>query len=360
MKFIYCLLLLVNFCYSYNYNKLLFTNRWYVIGRTETFAMNRPKQVIINNTPISVWKDAEGFSGIHDVCPHRGASLSKGRFDTTMNCVVCPYHTFKFNSTGRMVQTPGQVTSRQNSTYNARTDVPFYNIIAHQGWLFLQDTPIYDVKPGDIIKALDWIEPETMDITFRYVSIEKDFNTDARTVTENSLDILHISEVHTFGNRKRPLPISERIERNVHTGRTKAIYEYSSGDNSIAKKIFGINTLVVENEYILPHYTIARVKFGKFVNTVVTSALPINKTKTRLFVKVYRNNWVFDDPILNKIFDNITRSIMKKTLCEDQTVLESIDFSNREGNFITKYDELTRMYRADYANYMGELIDNTD
>ena len=38
--------------------------------------------------------------GIHDVCPHRGASLSKGRIDRHLNCVVCPYHTL--NSTRKV------------------------------------------------------------------------------------------------------------------------------------------------------------------------------------------------------------------------------------------------------------------
>ena len=50
-----------------------------------------------------------------------------------------------------------------------------------------------------------WMEPEAKDKNFRSVTLSKLFKQDARTVTENSLDILHISEVHSFGNKRRPV-----------------------------------------------------------------------------------------------------------------------------------------------------------
>jgi hypothetical protein len=223
----------------------------------------------------------------------------------------------------------------------------------------MKDTHVDDTSENsnthekeDMVNEFDWIEPEIHDKNFRHVTIEKDFNIDARTVTENSLDILHISEVHTFGNRQNPFPISERFERNIRNGKTKAIYEYMAGKDSIANRIFGIEKLVVENEYVLPHYTIARVKFGKYVNTIVTSALPISNEKTRLFVRAYRNNWVFYNPILNRIFDRITKDMMEIVVNEDKKIVETIILEEGRCNrFITKYDKLTNMYRTDYDQY---------
>ena len=83
-----------------------------------------------------------------------------------------------------------------------------------------------------------------------------------------------------------------------------------------------------------------------FVNTIVTSALPIGEKETMLFVKAYRNNWVFPKiPFLNDPFDYITKKMMIKTLNEDKNVIESIYYEYRDGNFITKFDEFTKMYR---------------
>ena len=43
---------------------------------------------------------------------------------------------------------------------------------------------------------------------------------------------------------------------------------------------------------------------------------------------------------------------MKKTLSEDKEVIETIYSEYKDGNFITKYDELTKMYREDYESYV--------
>jgi phenylpropionate dioxygenase-like ring-hydroxylating dioxygenase large terminal subunit len=345
--FYYTIILFIPFVLSNTidlYQRTSFPNNWYVIGESRKFPVNSPKKITIKDIPITVWKDNQNrFAAIYDVCPHRGASLSKGRIDEQTGCVVCPYHTFKFNEKGRMIQTPGSNYTRTNNKYKLKTDVPHFNILEKGGWVYLQNHPLYDISTSPSYSDL-WVEPEAFDNSFRSVFLEKRFRADARTVTENSLDILHISEIHSFGNKNKPLPISETIEK-ISDDHYKIIYEYEAGDMSIPKKVFGQNLLVVENEFVLPHYTVARVKFGRFINTIVTSALPINEKDTVLFVKAYRNNWVYKMPFLNDPADYITKKLMDKTLNEDRNVIESIYYKHRDGNFITKFDEFTKIYR---------------
>ena len=102
----------------------------------------------------------------------------------------------------------------------------------------------------------------------------------------------------------------------------------------------------------MPHYTVARVKFGTYTNTIITSALPVTNNKTRLFVKAYRDNWVFPFPPMDLPFDVLTKKLMERTLCEDKRVIDSVYYQYRDGNFITKYDELTKLYREDYDIYV--------
>jgi hypothetical protein len=68
-----------------------------------------------------------------------------------------------------------------------------------------------------------------------------------------------------------------------------------------------------------------------------------------LYVKAYRNNWVFGLEPLDLVFDKLTQNMMEKTLREDKGVIDTIYPEFRDGNFITKYDELVRKYREDYA-----------
>lgn len=348
-----CLFLFLAISYGYDapLRASYYAHNWYVVANTKSFKCKNPQKIVIRDTPITLWKDnTNKFAAISDVCPHRGASLSQGRIDTKLNCVVCPYHTFKFNERGRMVQTPGQESVRSNEHFSLKTDVPYYEVKENNGWLYLRFEPKYEILPYETTNTL-WIEPESYYSNHRFVQLEKTFEADARTVTENSLDILHISEVHKFGNKKQPLPISENIEE-IRPGHRKITYEYTAGENSIPRKVFGETQLIVENEYILPHYTVARVKFGNFVNTIVTSALPINDKRTRLFVKAYRDNWVFPFPPMDLPFDILTKKLMERTLCEDKRVIDSVYYQYRDGNFITKYDELTKLYREDYDIYV--------
>lgn len=336
--------------FQYDYN-------WYVVGQSDQFRINKPRKVIINHTPINIWKDnSYQYNAIYDICPHRGASLSNGRINSKLNCIICPYHTFNFNKHGRLIQTPNKNSSliRNNMAFNQKTDVPYFKVIERAGWLHLHTIPVFDIK-NEAPANTCWIENEAHNPNLRCVYLKKEINMDARTVTENSLDILHISEVHSFGNKKNPLPLSEKFQR-IDEGHNKIIYEYEAGEDSMARKIFNIEKLIVENEYILPHTTIARVIFGEFVNTVVTFALPIEEEKTMLYVKTYRNNWVNKNPLVDMIFDEVTRQMMDRTLNEDKAVLESVYYKHRKGKYITKYDELVKLYRDDYAIFKNEKI----
>lgn len=343
--------------YSNSMKYSMLSHNWYVIGETKDFSVNHPKKIMIKNTPISIWRDSNGaFSGIYDVCPHRGASLSNGRIDQKLNCVVCPYHTFKFNKKGRLIQTTGQKSIRQNEHFNLKTDVPYFKVVSLDDWVYLYNEPNYEISHSPYASSNTiWREPEALDNDYRSVCLQKKFKVDARTLSENSLDILHISEVHMFGNKEKPIPLTDKIEK-ISEGHVKATYEYESSKDSTAYKLYGIKNLIIENEYILPHYTVARVKFGNYVNTIVTSALPVNDEESILFVKAYRNNWVYNIHLLNYLFDKVTSDLMEKTLCEDKGVVESIYQEYKDGNYITKYDELIKYYRDDYKSFVNKNI----
>ena len=103
-----------------------FNPHWYVVGEAKDFPINKPKKITLNGSPIAVWRDnSDNYAAISDICPHRGASLSHGRIDPQSKCIVCPYHTFKYNDKGRMVQTPGQKTMRSNDAFNFSNDAHY-------------------------------------------------------------------------------------------------------------------------------------------------------------------------------------------------------------------------------------------
>jgi phenylpropionate dioxygenase-like ring-hydroxylating dioxygenase large terminal subunit len=83
-----------------------FEQSWYVIGKPDDFKTDVPNKVSIWNKNYAVWRKSNNeYVGLDNVCPHRGASLSGGV--VCNNHIVCPYHAYEFNSTGKLTKIPG-------------------------------------------------------------------------------------------------------------------------------------------------------------------------------------------------------------------------------------------------------------
>jgi hypothetical protein len=118
---------------------------------------------------------------------------------------------------------------------------------------------------------------------------------------------------------------------------------YEAGHRSLARRYFKVKDLVIENEFILPHTTVARVIFGHYVSTIITFALPISENKSRLFVKTYRNFWQ------NPIGDKISRDLMYQTMLQDKAVVENIHPLFEDGKFNMRFDKLQNTYKMFYT-----------
>jgi hypothetical protein len=151
----------------------------------------------------------------------------------------------------------------------------------------------------------------------------------------------------------------------------KIIYEYVAGENSLVNKIYNFENITVENEYILPHTTVARVKFGEFSSTIITHALPVSRFKTKLFVKAYRNYWAHNlselneypllklllypfQKLVNTFGDKVTYQTMYTTLKQDKSIVDYIDktdYESMHGKFSIVYDMFSSHYKNNYKRF---------
>ena len=323
---------------------------WYVIAQANEFNKNAPRKITVWGKNYAVWKDSSGkYSGIDDECPHRGVSLSCGKIDKKYNEIICPYHAFKYSGKGELCAVPGQTVYLPSVNH----DVKRYSVVERHGWIYLNTNAVPADYPDDYLDRLNsniFVEPEAVGQNMTVLYLNTDFNAFPRVVTENSLDVMHIGFVHTFGNSKQPAPTYEVPPHIIGMYHCRASYGYTSGAESMVKKMFGIDTIEIDNEFILPHTTIARVKFGDgLVNTIVTSACPITDGKTRLFVKTYRNfmNGTLEDGLFKKM--------MFQTLMEDKKIIETIKPEHMDGKFNMKYDKLQNTYKTYYKTFVKGL-----
>ena len=325
---------------------------WYVIGESKAIRRSKPYKTTVWDQEYVYWKTKTGkFVAMDDRCPHRGAALSAGKL-TSDNNIMCPYHGYEFDKNGTLEKIPG-LEFKNTPCHNLNT----YSVVEKNGWLYLNTIP--RVNGLDFNVSEIFMEPEAENPEFSPIFIKADFNAYARIVTENSLDIMHIGFVHTFGNRDSPSPVKESPPKPVANDpfhyQTK--YDYLSGKDSLVKRVFDLPTLSIENEFILPHTTIARIKFGEFVSTVVTFATPINETSTKLYVKTYRNFWRGDDsnPFaywIDLVGNRMTEKMMTATVNQDKCVIENIPLKYIDGKFNMKFDKLQNVYRTMYKKFI--------
>ena len=328
---------------------------WHIIGEKKDFIPNKLNKISIFNNDYLVWFDDLKYYAMDNHCSHRGASLYLGELKD--NNVICPYHGYEFNKNGKLFKIPGLNFTEKNC-YNQLT----YNVIELNDWVYMNTISKELYEPN---KINIYEEPEANDCSFSKITLNVPFNAYGRIVTENSLDVMHIGFVHTFGNRENPSPITENPPKLVNDSlyHYKSVYTYNSGKDSMAKSIFSTDNLIIENEFILPHTTVARVKFGNYTSTVITNVLPINNTNSKLFIKTYRNFWnskdisLFDN-LYNSVGDKITKDMMYNTVIQDKNVVENIKQKYAYGKFNMKYDKLQNVYRTFYKRLINDIKEN--
>uniref|UniRef100_A0A6C0I170 Rieske domain-containing protein n=1 Tax=viral metagenome TaxID=1070528 RepID=A0A6C0I170_9ZZZZ len=336
-------------------NETNFNLNWYVIGESSTFLKNKIHKITVWDKDYVVWKDQKTSEiyAMDDDCSHKGTALSGGYLQNS--CIVCPYHGYEFSGNGTLIKIPGL-----NFTSSPCKHQKDYHVVEKNGWVFLNTISKKDYF-CDRIDIFEESEAHNPDFSAIFLNVQ--FKSYGRIVSENSLDVMHIGYVHSFGNREFPSPLKEIPPFAVSPFHYRTEYDYLSGRQSFAKRIFGVNQLKIQNEFALPHFTIARILFGPFISTVVTFATPVNITHTNLYVKTYRNFWRGPinsvnplDKIFNSLGNFITKRMMYETIMQDKGVVENIKLEHMDGKFNMKYDKLSNTYRTLYKNWIHKIL----
>lgn len=102
-------------------------NHWYVVAGTEEVT-DQPLGRRVLDEPVVLYRLADGTPvALADSCPHRRYPLSLGRL--VDDVLVCNYHGFSFDCTGRCVAVPGQ------EAIPSRADVRSYPLVELGPWV---------------------------------------------------------------------------------------------------------------------------------------------------------------------------------------------------------------------------------
>jgi phenylpropionate dioxygenase-like ring-hydroxylating dioxygenase large terminal subunit len=115
------------------------TDIWYYAALSRELMPGRLKRYEILGEPVLLGRAPNGaVVGLRDVCPHRAAPLSAGRFAHEANGVVsveCPYHGWRFGADGLCVAIPSLTDSQEFDL--SRIRVRRFPVAESQGMVFV-------------------------------------------------------------------------------------------------------------------------------------------------------------------------------------------------------------------------------
>ena len=317
---------------------------WKITNKKD-FEHNIPKRYIFNGYPIAIYKDNnDDITAVSDICIHRGASLSRGKV-LNNNCLQCPYHGWEYDK-GLVKNIPGYV-----DTTTRNYGVPQFEIKEINEDIFIR--PSFDInsKNGNTYNHTIYVPPEANDLNFARISGKRHIIRPNNIITENVLDMMHISYVHSFGNSLSPVPFNMKYY-DIDNLSGKSTFHYTAGANSMSKIIGGANFVTVENEFHLPDVTVTRVKANNIIKTIVTHCYPIGKNESILHFDLYRNF------LQTPIFDPLFHYQMKLTLDEDTNILYGIYDDYMLGFMSTKFDVTQIKYREKVKRLLKTFDNN--
>lgn len=288
----------------------------------------------LGGVPLAVYRDPVTRDVVvhSDVCPHQGASLATGRL-TRDGTLVCPYHGFGFRQGTFCGVEAGACKVRPNAV-----SLPLLETFEDADMVYAALPTLFPALQG---LNEPYQPPEAADPAFTKIVGSRVIQRPQEMVTENVLDMLHISYVHSFGNMGSPLPKAVRYEPLGLTG-GRASFLYRPQRGSLATWLgnggVGAGVVRVENEFHLPTTTVTRVFVGSSVKTVLTRAQPIDAHSCCLYWTIYRNFYTAP------VFDGVMRALMERTLDEDVAQLKGV-YPNVGSQISTGYDVTILKYR---------------
>ena len=342
---------LVNIVYNNDTLDEKYQATWFVVEESKNILANHIYTATIREKEYIYWKDRQNrYTALEASCNHRGAALRHGKIAEQK--LICPYHGAEFDQNGKLCKIPGLDNNIKIADCFHQETYPIQEI---HGWVYLNTVSKRIFQPQ---KHYFFLEKEAKDPNYCCIFLHNIIHAPNRIVSENLLDVIHISYVHTFGNSQNPLPLNDPQPFQIpdipnHYG---IHYQYKSGPRSFVNQAFGMADLRIENEFILPYTVISRVTFGRYTKTIITFALPETKNRTRLFMKVYRNfvyrkYYTIFGMIYNYIMNQIIIKIVRDTIAEDARILENINLDKVDGKYNVKYDRFPYMYRKLYEKH---------
>lgn len=252
---------------------------------------------MFNGRQLVMFKDKQGkTTALEDVCPHRGAKLSRGTAKD--GCIKCPYHGWKFDGEGQLVSVPTTENIPKNlnvkkyhleELYDFVWNVPPESKVSPPIYTLLNDSKWNRVSGSQEVIGnwIDWVA-----------------------------NIIDIDYVYGFFNEKNEHFIDE-VTVEDYPDRTVCTACVMPKMVNLFTTPIHMKKNLIKVEFVYPNTTIVHLKLKKPYEFVIYITItPIDRHMSRV-------TWTFAHT-LPKFFDEHFGEQMKKIILKDEYIISEI------------------------------------
>ena len=181
-------------------------NEWFVAASSDDVPEGKLKAVKILGEDVVLWRSGGKVIAWKDLCIHRGTKLSLGEINER-GCVVCPYHGWEFNDSGKCTRIPA--IPGKGIPSKAKT-IPFIAEEKYEAiWVCL----------GEPVGPIPTLEvPDDYEEGWGWSTSDHFLNAKAPRIVENYLDFSHLPFLHGgfLGDPEKPEVEDYKVQKNGH------------------------------------------------------------------------------------------------------------------------------------------------
>jgi len=267
------------------------TDIWYFAALSSELKAGQLRRYELLGEPVLLGRSKGGqLFGLRDICPHRAAPLSAGRFHTEASgdeTVECPYHGWRFAADGACAAIPSLVADQAMDV--ARIRVRRYPVAESQGLIFVwvSGDPRSLAAPSEPPPSFPGVvggAPKLVDrMTF-------DAHIDHAVV--GLMDPAHGPYVHQQWWWRSAGSQHEKAKRFEPRDQGFAMVRHEPSKNSRAYAILGGEPLT-EITFRIPGLRWEHIVIGNRQVLALTCLTPVSETKTRITQIVWSDHPAF-------------------------------------------------------------------
>ena len=331
-----------------------FPEGWYFVASRREALKARLVRKTWMGEEVVVWCDDGGFMCVAGAyCPHLGSDLGPeagGRI--CAGRLICPFHGFEFDTTGKCVATPYADPPRSARLKVFETREICGLVFAW--WGLAGREPQWNL-PADDPAQEGWSDLELQ--TIRFPGHPQD-------TTENSVDLAHLRYVHGYDSVSRALPVTidgHRLESRFDFVRTRRICRGFSFPLEVSANtlIYGLGYSFVDiREHTigmdLRLWVLATPVDGELIDMTLATQIREIRGPKRWIAGLGFLPVKFRAPIMNKIMS----SMQKQDVLQDVTIWSRKRYWDRPR--LCRSDGEIMPFRAYCAQFYADLRESEE